>query len=83
MNAEQTRRAILSSNREEGIRQLVQGLTNHALAAGMFRSCLNCAFWNDESVTQHPETCRAFGNQRPPAKVIVTGCDGHSDEIPY
>lgn len=40
------------------------------------RSCLQCMHWQDEK-----EICERF-NQRPPAKIIVNGCQYH-DFIPF
>ena len=67
---------------------LATGIVEWALDQGLFRSCLNCEHWNGEqapgvTLNYPPETCRKHGNQRPPARIIVTGCDDHSDNIPY
>lgn len=40
------------------------------------RSCLQCMHWKENK-----EICEKF-NQRPPAKVIVNGCQYH-DFIPF
>jgi hypothetical protein len=40
------------------------------------RSCLQCMHWEELK-----ETCKLF-NERPPAKVIVNGCQ-HHDFIPF
>lgn len=43
------------------------------------KTCLNC-----EHFFEKDELCRFNGiNQRPPARVIVTGCPAHQDEIPF
>lgn len=66
---------------------LAGGLVEWALDQGLFRSCLNCANWNGEQapgvkLVHKPETCRLNG-LRPPARIIVTGCECHSDNIPF
>jgi len=43
---------------------------------GYLDNCTTCMYWNENA-----EMCRKF-NQRPPAKVIVTGCEFH-DIIPF
>jgi recombinational DNA repair protein RecR len=43
------------------------------------RTCLNCQNFDEKS-----ELCKFNSyNQRPPARVIVTGCPSHEDEIPF
>ena len=48
-------------------------------AEGSYRSCLNCAAFDEPS-----EQCRKFGG-RPPARVIVYSCAGYEDtgDIPF
>lgn len=41
------------------------------------RTCLNCLHFDEPN-----EVCRQYNNQRPPARIIALGCDGHEDEIP-
>jgi hypothetical protein len=62
---------------------LATGITEWGLDQGLFRSCLNCEHWTGENPTNAPpEQCRKF-RARPPARVIVTGCDDHTDLIPF
>lgn len=43
------------------------------------KTCLNCTHFFEKD-----ELCRFNGtNQRPPARVIVSGCPAHEDEIPF
>lgn len=46
---------------------------------GSYRSCLNCAAFNEAS-----EQCRKFGG-RPPARVIAYSCAAYEDtgDIPF
>ena len=41
------------------------------------RTCLNCTQFNEAT-----ELCGRC-NMRPPARIIVSGCDQHEDEIPF
>ena len=62
----------LSPSRESALKELIQGMMND----GWFTTCTNCCDWNDKT-----EMCMKF-KVRPPAKVIVVGCEQHSD-IPF
>ncbi len=53
--------------------ELIDLLIDH----GYFRNCLNCKCWNEIN-----DMCAQF-NCRPPTKVIVSGCEMHSDVIPF
>lgn len=63
--------------REKLLNELGISFVELMVREGWFRSCLNCEFWQDKE-----EVCRKW-KVRPPAKVIVTGCEDHSDEIPF
>lgn len=41
-------------------------------------NCVNCDFFD-----QDKEVCKIAGNERPPAKVIVRGCDAWRMLIPF
>ena len=47
------------------------------LDRGAIRSCLNCDLWRDD-----PQICEKFG-ERPPAIVIVFGCESHLTDVPF
>ena len=47
------------------------------LVARATRTCINCEHFDEK-----PELCRLAG-QRPPARVIATGCEKHLDQIPF
>ena len=75
---------LRTESRQNLLDALAHGFVDWAFDQGLFRSCLNCEHWNkDDSKTHPPETCRKFGDERPPAKIIVTGCPDHSDNIPF
>lgn len=52
-------------------------LVDHLIDMGLFRNCLNCGEWNEKT-----EICKKY-NLRPPVTIIVTGCENHSDLIPF
>ena len=62
--------------RQDGMNKLSLMFTAFLMDNGMFTTCLNCAYWSDEE-----EICKYY-KQRPPAKVIVVGCETHTD-IPF
>ncbi len=45
-------------------------------AVGAFRNCGNCDSW------YHPHGCKIF-QAMPPQHIIASGCDKHSDLIPF
>jgi hypothetical protein len=79
---------LRTHSRQHLLDMLASGIVDWAFDQGLFRSCLNCEHWNGEqapgvTLNYPPETCRKYGNMRPPARIIVTGCEGHSDNIPF
>lgn len=46
--------------------------------AGLFRNCLTCAHWIED---ENP-MCGKY-KMRPPTKIIVSGCEDHTDNIPF
>lgn len=74
--------AYLDQVRVHAMNKLAQALVESAMHGGLLRSCLNCEFWNEG-----PETCNFnhpdMYKKRPPAKVIVVGCQYHTDNIPF
>lgn len=69
-------RILNNSARELALKDLSSVFTKWMMEMGMFSTCLNCFHWHDKN-----EICKKF-NQRPPAKVIVCGCEHHTD-IPF
>jgi len=64
--------------RETALNQLSRLFVQEMMELGMFRTCINCKHWIDGN-----EICEKF-NERPPAKVIVVGCEAHEDsDIPF
>lgn len=84
MNTEQMLKMYDSDARENAVKDFVKHHVEQWMDMGLFRSCINCAHWNDEhAVTRPPETCSKHNNARPPARIIVTGCPDHTDNIPF
>ena len=61
---------------EHELRNLWETVKDALRREGLFRHCTDCYNWDEEK-----EVCKLC-NQRPPANVIVKGCD-QFDEIPF
>lgn len=70
-------RVLTSASRKKALEELAAALVEQWMNDGLYRSCLNCDHWD-----QVNEICTTF-KERPPAKVIVCGCEHHIDEIPF
>lgn len=68
--------ALRLNNRHDLLNILGLNFTNYLFEQGWFTTCLNCHYWNKEQ-----DICGKF-NQRPPAKIIISGCEEHTD-IPF
>lgn len=62
---------------QENMRKLANLIVERMSDEGYFRTCCNCKAWDE----QH-EVCKKY-NVQPPARVIVKGCEDHSDNIPF
>lgn len=65
------------TSRQDALNKLALSFTEWLIDNGYFTTCINCEHWKAKE-----EICGKF-NQRPPAKIIVTGCEEHSDNIPF
>jgi hypothetical protein len=63
-------------SRQENLSRLAQAIVAEMNTVGLFNTCCNCIWWQD-----YPELCTKF-KERPPAKVIVKGCEWH-ELIPF
>lgn len=73
----QTAAEILqTTNRHDLLNLIALNFTNYLFEQGYFSTCLDCCYWKDKE-----ELCSKF-NARPPAKVIVSGCNEHTD-VPF
>lgn len=72
---------VVINDRNGAVACIVSDLTK-AMRAELdraMRTCLNCTHFFEKD-----ELCRFNGtNQRPPARVIASGCPAHEDEIPF
>lgn len=64
------------TNRQDALNYLALQFANYLMDMGYLSSCLNCHHWQ-----HNQEICGKF-NQRPPAKIIVSGCEEHTD-LPF
>ncbi len=48
----------------------------------LWRSCLNCCFWQQGNNAELPTGC-ALHRAMPPAQVILHGCRDWEDDIPF
>lgn len=64
------------NNRHDEINKLILDFTIYMQQRGLLLNCLNCHHWKDKE-----EICGKY-LQRPPAKIIVSGCPEHTD-IPF
>lgn len=70
-NSEQERRMKLEQ-------QAIAVWQSVALQRGLLRSCVNCINFQKST-----EGCLIAQGQRPPAMVIVLGCNRWEDDIPF
>jgi hypothetical protein len=82
MNTNEVRTHYNDEVRGHAVDDFAHQLTAYFLDMGLFRSCLNCEHWIKEGAPLNPETCGLY-KSRPPARIIVTGCESHSDNIPF
>lgn len=54
-------------------------------AAVLHRSCLSCEHFIERDINGNDVELCLFGgcNMRPPARVLVLGCENYSEEIPF
>lgn len=74
--------------RKDAMDKLALILASHMDEMGMFKTCLNCEHWiegTQKGTLLTPEQRQICGlyKIRPPTKIIVCGCDSHTDNIPF
>lgn len=57
--------------------QLVKAITDILIQAKLHSTCLSCHHFSETD-----EVCRLAG-QRPPARIIATGCPSYQEEPPF
>lgn len=75
-------RILSDANRKDALNKLSLILVNYMDEMGMFKSCVNCEHWLEGPPDNKLQICGLY-KMRPPTKVIVSGCDSHSDNIPF
>jgi hypothetical protein len=68
--------------RQDALNKLSILLSNSMMELGLFKSCMNCEYWIEGSQNNPIQKCKLF-NARPPTQIIVSGCEKHSDNIPF
>lgn len=77
MSDEIVKPTVISKNQLTLERRAMALWQVRALRHGDLRSCVNCDHFNE------PDEVCALCAARPPAKVIVLGCDSWTEEIPF
>lgn len=75
-------RILSDETRSDAMNKLALILARHMDEMGMFKSCCNCEHWLEGPPDNKLQICGKY-QMRPPTKVIVCGCDDHSDNIPF
>lgn len=70
-------RVLADTCRHDAMNKLALIFTSFLMDNGFFRSCSNCEHW-----VNGKEICGKY-DARPPVKVIVAGCEDHSDFVPF
>ncbi len=64
----------MNDEREDAIRLIM--LNAHEKIMEISRNCTTCLHWREH------EICAKF-SERPPARIIIVGCEAHTDLIPF
>lgn len=75
-------RILTDTCRKDAMTKLALILAGNMDDMGMFRTCLNCEHWIEGTPHNIQQICGKY-KVRPPTKIIVCGCDDHSDNIPF
>ena len=75
-------RILSDTMRKDPMNKLALILANELYEMGMFKSCCNCEHWLEGPPDNRLQICGKF-KVRPPTNVIVSGCESHSDNIPF
>lgn len=75
-------RILSDTMRKDAMNKLSLILTAYLDEMGMFISCINCEHWIEGPPNNRQQICGLF-KSRPPTKVIVCGCEHHSDNLPF
>lgn len=75
-------RVLGDACRKDAMNRLGLLLAKEMFEGGLFRTCANCEYWREGPPDNPVQICGKY-NMRPPTKIIVIGCDDHSDNIPF
>jgi hypothetical protein len=62
--------------------QLAKGLVEQWKDMGYFQTCLNCSYFQQNPANEYEYRCDKF-NSVPPPRILIVGCESHSDNIPF
>jgi hypothetical protein len=68
--------------RADPVAAIATDLGNFLWQKGYGRNCVNCDHFKEEAIDGAKDYCGMW-NSEPPAKVIVVGCDKHTDLLPF
>jgi len=75
-------RILSDTVRSDAMNTLALEMAKWMNEVGLFRSCLNCEHWIEGPPDNRQQMCGKY-KMRPPTKIIVCGCDDHTDNIPF
>lgn len=75
-------RILADTCRQDAMNTLALKFTYFLMEEGFFRTCANCEHWIEGPPDNKQQICGLY-KQRPPVNVIVSGCESHSDNIPF
>lgn len=77
MTREEVAKARLSVEKFDKAYQLARNLVENLVS-----TCLNCNHWQENPSNEFQYNCKKH-NLMPPPRIIVNGCNEHSDLIPF
>ena len=75
-------RILTDTQRTDAMNKLALMWADYLNEIGMFKTCYNCEHWLEGPPDNRLQICGKY-QQRPPTKVIICGCEEHTDNIPF
>ena len=75
-------RILSDTSRKDALNRLSLMLSEMLFEKGFFTTCCNCEHWIEGPPDNKQQICGLY-KIRPPTKIIVAGCESHSDNIPF
>ena len=72
----------LTTDRVGDIYSLVNDIAATLENQGYFRNCLNCLSYEHNPANEYQYRCGKTGQVQPP-RILIVGCESHSDTIPF